>query len=155
MKIIISIIISTFMGLSCTAQFKAEFNIKIVSKDGHTSRGLLYAVGEKNLIVLRHDKDTLKINFSEMKHLYVKRKGVVLPFILAGAVVFIIVATQATNPLTQLANIVVGIPVGVSVGMLVGQLIANKRFYRHIKVTDFPEISADLQKYAQVSVALN
>lgn len=155
MKIIIAILVSLVMALNSQAQSKPKFNIKIVSKDGHTTRGLLYAVGEKELIVLKHEKDTLRINFKEMKHLYVKRKGIVLPFILAGAVVFVIVATQSTNPLTQLANLVAGVPIGVAVGGLVGQLFANKRFYRHIEVTDFPEITADLQKYTQVKVELN
>ena len=155
MKIIIVILISLFMALSSQAQTKPKFNIKIVSKSGHTTRGLLYAVGEKEIIMLKHEKDTLKINFKEMKHLYVKRRGVILPIILAGAVAFVIVATQSTNPLLQVVNIIAGVPIGVAIGAIVGQLFANKRFYRHIEAGDFTEISGDLQKYTQISFALN
>ena len=155
MKIIIAILISLFMALNSQAQTKPKFNIKIVSKDGHTTRGLLYAVGEKEIIVLKHEKDTLRINFKEMKHLYVKRRGIILPIILAGAATFVILATQSTNPLLLVVNIIAGVPIGIAVGALVGQLFANKRFYRHIEVTDFQEIRVDLQKYTQVKMEVN
>ena len=155
MKIITCILMCLFFAVNSQAQSKPKFNIKAVSKNGRITKGLLFAVNKNELILLKNKQDTLKINFNDLKHLYVKRKGVVLPFILTGAVVFVIVATQSTNPLTQLGNVIAGVPVGVAIGSLVGQLFANKKFYRHIAANDFPEISANLQQYAQVNAAKN
>lgn len=153
MKIIIPIVALLLFTLNVFAQSKPTYNIKVVDKDRHLFRGVFYAVSTNQLVLLKGN-DTLKINFANVKDLYISKKGLVLPFMLVWAGIFIIAAAEADFPLDQLAYLVAGVPLGVGVGSLVGQLFANKRFYRDLVESDFLEIRTDLERYTQVKFVM-
>lgn len=153
MKIIISALVFLLFTLNAFAQSKPTYNIKVVSKDRHLFRGVFYAVSTNQLVLLKGN-DTLKIDFANVKDLYISKKGLLLPFILVGAGVFIIAAAEADLPLDQLAYLIAGVPLGIGVGSLVGQLFANKRFYRGLVEADFLEIRTDLERYTQVKFVM-
>ncbi|TCC86614.1 hypothetical protein EZ428_23170 [Pedobacter frigiditerrae] len=149
MKIILTILMCLFIKHACSAQLKPKYNIKVIEKNKHRVRGVFYVITDHELILLKHNTDTIKLRFANVKDIYISKRGVVLPFILIGAGAFVVIAAESTNALTQAANIVGGIPIGVALGSLVGQLFANKRFYRGLEVSDFPNIRTDLEKYTQ------
>lgn len=149
MKIIIPAVVFLLFTLNVFSQSKPTYNIKVVDKDRNLFRGVFYAVSTNQLILLK-GKDTLRINFANVKDLYISKKGLLLPFMLVGAGVFIIAAAEADLPLDQLAYLVAGVPLGVGVGSLVGQLFANKRFYKGLVEADFLAIRTDLERYTQV-----
>ncbi|RZJ76191.1 MAG: hypothetical protein EOO47_18785 [Flavobacterium sp.] len=153
MKIIIPLLAFLFFTLNSYAQSKPKYSIKVVCKDRHVFRGVFYAVSTNQLVLLKHN-DTLKINFANVKDLYISKKGLVLPFMLVGAGIFFILAAEADLPLDQLGYLVGGVPLGVGVGSLVGQLFANKRFYKGLVETDFLTIRPDLERYTQVKNAM-
>lgn len=153
MKIIISALVFLLFTLNAFPQSKPTYNIKVISKDRHLFRGVFYAVSTNQLVLLKGN-DTLKINFANVKDLYISKKGLLLPFMLVGAGVFIIAAAEADLPLDQLAYLVAGVPLGIGVGSLVGQLFANKRFYRGLVEADFLEIRTDLERYTQVKLVM-
>ena len=149
MKIIIPLLTFLFFMLNSFAQSKPTYNIKVVDKDRHVFRGVFYAVSTNQLILLK-GTDTLKINFTNVKDLYISKKGLILLFMLVGAGIFIIAAAEADLPLDQLGYLIGGVPLGIGVGSLVGQIFANKRFYRGLVEADFLEIRTDLERYTQV-----
>lgn len=150
MKIIIPIFFCLVISLTSKAQSKPVYNIKVVDKVRHRIKGVFYAVTDTELVLLKHRSDTIRLNFVNVKDLYISKRGLILPFMLIGAGVFFVAATQSKMPLDQLANLVIGVPVGVAVGNLIGQLFANKRFYKGLEEADFPKIRTDLEKYTQV-----
>lgn len=152
MKIILSILFCLVINLTAQAQARPKYNIKIVERSKDKVRGVFYAITDTELILLKHNVDTIKLKFANVKDIYISKRGVVLPFILIGAGAFVVIAAESTNALTQAANIVGGIPIGVALGTLVGQLFANKRFYKDLDVSDFPNIKTDLEKYTQIVV---
>ncbi|TKC07924.1 hypothetical protein FA048_12220 [Pedobacter polaris] len=150
MKIILIILLCLVSDVVCKAQLKPKYNIKVVEKNKHHIRGVFYAVTDKELVLLKHNRDTVKLSFNQIKDLYISKRGVIFPFMALGAGVALVAAAESELPLEQAAYIVAGIPVGIAVGNLVGQLFANKRFYRGLEVSDFPNIRADLEKYTQI-----
>lgn len=153
MKIVIPALLFLLFTLNAFAQSKPTYNIKVVDKDRHLFRGIFYAVSTNQLVLLK-GKDTIKINFANVKDLYISKKGLLLPFMLVGAGVFIIAAAEADLPLDQLAYLVAGVPLGIGVGSLVGQLFANKRFYRGLVEADFMKIRTDLERYTQIKLVM-
>jgi len=152
MKIILTILLCLFINQACNAQLKPKYNIKVIEKNKQRIRGVFYAITDHELMLLKHNSDTIKLRFANVKDIYISKRGVILPFMALGAGVAVVAAAESQLPLEQAAYIVVGIPVGVAIGNLVGQLFANKRFYRGLQVSDFPNIKTDLEKYTEIVV---
>jgi hypothetical protein len=149
MKVIILFLSMLLICSYCQAQNKPKYIITVVKKSKHKVRGVFYAITDHELVLLKHNTKTIKVEFSNVKDIYINKKGVILPFMLLGAGVVLVAATQEKLPLDQFALLIAGVPVGAVVGNLVGQLFANKRFYRKLELHDFPNIRADLEKYTQ------
>ena len=150
MKITLTILICLFINQVCKAQLKPKYNIKVIEKNKHHIRGVFYAITDHELILLKSGTDTIKLRFANVKDLYIRKRGVILPFMVLGASIGFVAANQAKLPLDQLVYLFAGVPVAAIVGNLVGQLFANKRFYKGLEVSDFPNIRTDLEKYTQI-----
>lgn len=152
MKIILSILFCLFINLVSQAQTRPKYHIKVVEKNKHSIGGIFYAITDHKLILLKHGTDTIKLWFANVKDLYIRKRGVILPFMVLGTGIALVAATKAKLPLDQFVYLFAGAPIAAIVGNLVGQLLANKRFYRGLEISDFPKIKADLEKYTQIII---
>ncbi|RYD73026.1 MAG: hypothetical protein EOP53_20860 [Sphingobacteriales bacterium] len=150
MKLVISVLICFAVSFSVSAQKKWKYKIKIVEHDGKKHRGFFYAAEDNQLIVVKGNRDTLRLQAEKIEKLYIHRRGIVAPLAIAGAAIFFIFAVESPNALESAVLLFVGIPLGVSLGLVTGELFANKRFYKKLETKDFPIINPDLQKYTEL-----
>ncbi len=151
MKTFIFIVLGFLISLNGMAQKKGKYNIKIVERTKIIDRGIFYALNDSALVIITKAGDTISIKNSKIKHLYIQRRGIILPVVILGAAI----VTALFLPLESYyapVSLLIGLGVGIGggVGNLIGELIANKKFYRNLEIKDFVEIKPVLQKYTQI-----
>ncbi|WP_421944456.1 hypothetical protein [Pedobacter sp.] len=150
MKFFVIFLVFFSASFAVSAQKKWKYKIKVVDNRGKRHRGFFYAAQDNGLVIIRKNGDTSLLNAENINQLYIHRRGIVAPFAIAGAAIFLIFAIDNPNVLKTVVLISVGAPLGLSLGFLAGDLLANKRFYKKLEAKDFPLIKADLQKYTEV-----
>ena len=150
MKIFLTLTICFLTCFTVSAQKKWKYKIKVVEHSGKRYRGFFYAAEDKQLILVKNNGDTSILKAENIDKLFIHRRGVVAPFAIAGALVFLALSVESSNVLESVVLIIVGIPVGVSLGLLTGELFANKRYYKRLEEKDFPLIKKDLQQYTEL-----
>ena len=150
MKFFVIFLVFFSASFAVSAQKKWKYKIKVVDNRGKRHRGFFYAAQDNGLVIIRKNGDTSLLNAENINQLYIHRRGIVAPFAIAGAAIFLIFAIDNPNVLKTVVLISVGAPLGLSLGFLASDLLANKRFYKKLEAKDFPLIKADLQKYTEV-----
>lgn len=150
MKTFLTLLISIAVCFTCSAQKKWKYKIKIVEHDGKKHRGFFYAAEDSQLILVKNNGDTSRLQADKIEKLFIHKRGVVAPLAIAGALVFFVLGVENPNALESAVLIIVGVPIGVSLGLITGELFANKKFYKKLETKDFPLIKTDLQKYTEL-----
>jgi len=150
MKFFIIFLFFFSASFAVSAQKKWKYKIKVVDNRGKRHRGFFYAAQDNGLVIIRKNGDTSLLKAENINQLYIHRRGIVAPFAIAGAAIFLAFAIDNPNALETAILIFVGAPVGVCLGLVTGELFANRRFYKKLEAKDFALIKADLQKYTEV-----
>jgi hypothetical protein len=151
MKILLIVILSFGFGFTAVAQNKGRYKIKIVQNNGHVNRGIFYAANDSALVVITNAGDTLNVKNAYVKHLYIQKRGVILPIVILGSAIATVLLLPAESVFAPVGLLIVlGVVTGGGLGNLIGELIANKKYYKNLQTTDFAEINAVLHKYTQI-----
>ncbi|MDN3586424.1 hypothetical protein QWY86_07105 [Pedobacter aquatilis] len=152
MKFFMMLLLFSTISCGLFAQKHWKYKIKIVENSGKKHRGFFYAAQDNGLVLVRKNGDTSLLKAENINQFYIHRRGVVAPFAIAGAAIFLIFAIDNPDALETAVLIFVGAPIGVCLGLVTGELFANKRFYKKLEAKDFPLIKRDLQKYTELKL---
>jgi len=150
MKVTLSLLLCMLITCAVSAQKQWKYKILLVEHNGKRHRGFFYAAEDTQLTVIKKNGDTSKLQAENINRLFIHKRGIVAPFVIASSLIFVALSTGSSNALESAVLIIVGVPVGISLGLITGELFANKRYYRKLEAKDFPLIKTDLQKYTEL-----